>query len=217
MFLIVTATEMEMNPFRRAGGDAGHELLVTGMGLVETTFSLTRRLGRGIDGLEGIINFGVAGAYLHLDGSGAKMLDICMAEEEILGDFGICMPGNIERFVAPELGVRDRFPLDKKFIREASEVLSHNNIKSKKGVFVTVNSVSGSRQRGDIFVREFGGLCENMEGAAVAMVCAGFTLPCLELRCVSNFVENRHTGNWQLKEACRRAGEAAAVITQELS
>ena len=214
MFLIVTATEMEMRPFRRAGGDVGHELLVTGMGLVETAFSLTRRLARGIDGLEGIIHFGVAGAYLHPDGSGAEMLDICIAEEEVLGDFGICFPEKIERFIAPELGVRDCFPLDKKLLREASEVLSRSNIENRQGVFVTVNSASGIKQRGDIFIREFGGLCENMEGAAVARVCAGFALPCLEIRCVSNFVEDRNTGNWQLKEACRRAGEAAAVIAR---
>lgn len=216
MFLIVTATEMEMRPFKRAGADAGHELLVTGMGLVETAFSLTRRLGRSTDGLEGVINFGVAGAYLHPDGSGAEMLDICMAEDEILGDFGICLPRRIERFTAPELGVKDSFPLDKKLLRESSEVLSRKGIKNRKGVFVSVNSVSGSRQRGDMFVREFGGLCENMEGAAVVRVCSEFALPCLELRCVSNLVEDRNTGNWQLKEACRRSGEAAAVVARSL-
>ncbi len=214
MFLMVTATEMEMRPFRKAGGNAGHELLITGLGLVETTFSLTRRLARGTDALEGIINFGVAGAYLYPDGSGAEMLDICLAEEEIIGDLGICFPGNIERLTAPELGVHDRFSLDKKLLNQASKALSRHNIKYRKGVFVTVNSVSGSRQRGNMFVREFEGLCENMEGAAVARVCAGFNLPCLELRCVSNFVEDRNTDNWQLKEACRRAGEAAAVFLE---
>jgi futalosine hydrolase len=216
MFLIVAATEMEMRPFKRAGGDVGHELLVTGMGLMETTFSLTRRLARGIDGLEGVIHFGVAGAYLYEDGSGAEMLDICMAEEEVLGDFGICLPEKIERFVAsaPELGVRDRFFLDKKLLIRASEALLDRNIKSRKGVFVTVNSVSGSKLRGDMFVGELGGLCENMEGAAVVRVCDGFSLPCLEIRCVSNVVEDRNAGNWQLKNACRLAGEAAAVVVR---
>jgi futalosine hydrolase len=62
----------------------------------------------------------------------------------------------------------------------------------------------------------FGGLCENMEGAAVARVCAAFDLPCLELRSISNRVEDRDTGRWRLKEACAKAGAAVARVLEHL-
>jgi len=60
------------------------------------------------------------------------------------------------------------------------------------------------------------GLCENMEGAAVARVCREFGLPCLELRCVSNLVEDRDRSRWRLRDACAMAAEAAALVVAHI-
>ncbi|MCI5143631.1 MAG: hypothetical protein D3909_18280, partial [Candidatus Electrothrix sp. ATG1] len=76
----------------------------------------------------------------------------------------------------------------------------------------TVSCASGTQHRGDQLGRQFCGLCENMEGAAVVRVCEEFTLPCLEVRCISNMVEDRDREKWRLREACGKAGRAAAVI-----
>ncbi len=209
---------MEMQAFTRSCTDAaGFELLVTGVGPVETTFTLTSRLTRDPGKVQGIILFGIAGAYLLPDDGGAGMLDICLAEEEILGDLGICHQEKIEPFVASELGIKDRFPLDKRLLKKAAFFLQQEKIPYRTGRFVTVSCVSGTRRRGDVLAAQFQALCENMEGAAVARVCAGFNLPCLELRCISNFVEDRNTGCWKLKEACRRAGEVAALVGEYLN
>jgi futalosine hydrolase len=62
----------------------------------------------------------------------------------------------------------------------------------------------------------FNGLCENMEGAAVARVCAEFSLPVLELRAISNLVQDRDLSRWQMAAACGRAAAAAALIIGEL-
>jgi futalosine hydrolase len=77
--------------------------------------------------------------------------------------------------------------------------------------------VSGTEQRGNILGVEFQGLCENMEGAGVARVCDQFAVPVLEVRCISNLVEDRNTDNWQLRQACTKAGQAAAVIIKTLA
>ncbi len=217
MLLIAAATDMEMQAFTRScEGSADFEFLVTGVGPVETTFTLTSRLARGLDTVQGIIHFGIAGAYLRSDDGGAGMLDICLAEEEILGDFGICHQDRIEPFVAPELGVSDRFLLDKKLLEKTALFLEQEHIPCRTGRFVTVSCASGTRSRGNMLAEQFQGLCENMEGAAVARVCTGFNLPCLELRCISNFVEDRNTGRWKLKEACARAGTIAARVAGHL-
>ncbi len=218
MFLIAAATDMEMQAFTRSCTDAADfELLVTGVGPVETAFTLTSHLTRDPGKVQGIIHFGIAGAYLLPDDGGAGMLDICLAEEEILGDLGICHQDKIEPFVAAELGIKDRFPLDKRLLKKAAFFLQQEKIPYRTGRFVTVSCVSGTRRRGDMLADQFQALCENMEGAAVARVCAGFNLPCLELRCISNFVEDRNTGCWKLKEACRRAGEVAAQVGEYLN
>ena len=209
---------MEMRAFTRTCGCVENfELLVSGVGPVETAFTLTSRLALGLDNLQGVIHFGIAGAYFRTDDDGAGMLDICLAAEEVLGDLGICHQDRIESFSAPELGIQDRFSLNGKLLEQATLFLQQKKIPYRTGRFITVNCVSGTRKRGDMLADQFQGLCENMEGAAVARVCAGFNLPCLELRCISNFVEDRNTGRWKLKEACARAGKVAALVAEYLS
>ena len=217
MFLVVAATEMEMRAFRKAvAGSLSWEPLISGIGPVETAFSLTSRLERGRSGLRAVLHFGVAGAYLLPGGRGADMLDICLAQEEVLADLGICYPDRIDHFTAPELGIRNHFSLDRKLLRHAATLLANEKIGFHQGRFLTVSCVSGTRKRGDMLAARFDGLCENMEGAAVARVCDAFLLPCLEIRCISNFVEDRDSGRWRLKEACIKAGATAALVAEHL-
>lgn len=208
---------MEMQAFQRAGARSrACELLVSGIGPMEAAFSLTYRLGRGMSDLQGVVHFGVAGAYHRLQGPGADMLDICLAQEEVLADMGVCCSDTIEHFSAPELGVGNYFSLDNALRQKVAALFTAKKIAFHQGRFLTVSCVSGTRKRGDMLAEQFDGLCENMEGAAVARVCEAFGLPCLEIRCISNFVEDRNTGRWRLKEACRKAGTTAALVVGHL-
>ena len=217
MFLVVAATEMEMRAFRKAvAGSLSWEPLISGIGPMETAFSLTSRLERGRSGLQAVLHFGIAGAYLRSGGRGADMLDICLAEEEVFADLGVCYQDRVDHFTAPELGVRNRFSLDRKLLQDAATLLAREKIGFQQGRFLTVSCVSGTRKRGDMLADQFDGLCENMEGAAVARVCDAFLLPCLEIRCISNFVEDRDTGRWRLKQACTKAGATAALVAEHL-
>ena len=214
---------MEMRAFRRAVDDSFHyeefhcEEFISGIGPMETAFSLTSRLSRGTSDLRAVLHFGIAGAYHRPHAAGAGILDICLATEEIFADMGICHGDGIEHFAASELGARNCFSLNRGLLQEAAGLLAAENITARQGRFLTVSCVSGTRKRGDMLAEMFDGLCENMEGAAVARVCEAFALPCLELRCISNFVEDRNSDNWRLKEACRRAGATAALLAQTLN
>jgi futalosine hydrolase len=215
--LITAATELEMQAFLDAGGGKSSvHCLITGIGPVETTLSLTNILHKRSE-IDCVLNFGIAGAYLeNYTSVHAELLDLCLAEQEILGDLGIQLADKVERFGA-ELPVRDRFVLDPGLLLTAGRILGDEGIPYKQGTFVTVNCASGTQHRGDQLGRQFRGLCENMEGAAVARVCEDFSLPCLEVRCISNMVEDRNRENWRLREACVHAGRAAAVIAAGLS
>lgn len=218
MYLLTAATDFEMQPFAEAGGNTKNTLqLVTGLGPVETTLSLSCLLHEQADRIDAVLNFGVAGAYPD-NGTDlqACLLDICLAEQEILGDLGICLQDGFERFISADLRVEDSFVLDPALLAVAAQALDCAETAYKRGTFITVSCASGTRKRGQLLGREFQGLCENMEGAAVARVCSHFALPCLEVRCISNMVEDRDTRKWQLKQACARAGQAAATIVNYL-
>ncbi|WPD23293.1 MAG: futalosine hydrolase [Candidatus Electrothrix scaldis] len=210
--LVTAATEMEMQAFLDAGGDQqGIYRLITGIGPVETTLSLARALQQQAE-IRCVLNFGIAGAYLKNDSPvQAGLLDLSLAEQEILGDLGIQLADKVEKF-RDDLPVQDSFVLDSDLLALAGGMLSKAGVSYLQGVFITVNCASGTLLRGNQLGRQFRGLCENMEGAAVARVCAEFSLPCLEVRCISNMVEDRNRENWRIQEACAKAGRAAAVI-----
>ncbi len=216
--LLTAATDFEMQAFREAGGDLDHTLqLITGLGPVETTLSLSCFLSERVNEVDAVLNFGIGGAYPN---NGAKlqagMLDICLAEQEALGDLGICLQDRIERFSAAGLQVKDSFIMDQSLLSAAGQALDDAGIAHKQGVFITVNCATGTLKRGQMLGRSLKGLCENMEGAAVARVCHQFAVPCLEVRCISNMVEDRNKDSWQLQRACHGAGRAAAVIVKNL-
>ncbi|MDH3349881.1 MAG: futalosine hydrolase [Desulfobulbaceae bacterium] len=218
MYLVVSATEIEMAPFIRAfkEHDPQHRL-ITGVGPLETAYSLTRRLAESGNEVKGVLNFGIGGAYPIINGSlGANLLDICVADLEIMGDLGICFNDRIEEFNSDNISVPTRFPFDDKLTSQVVELLEHAGIPSRRGAFVTVCGVSGTAERGEMVGTRVGGLCENMEGAAAARVCQAFELPFIELRCISNFVEDRDVSKWRLTDACEKAGRAAAVVARTL-
>ena len=212
MILLVAATEMEA--LSLAGKTTGqpHALFVAGVGPLETAVRLTRRLCEGKGDISLVLNFGVAGAYV---GSGAGLLDICLAESEVMGDFGICYEESIAPF-AGQLASKAIFPMDQRYLAQASEILATQDCGCKKGVFVTVNGATATARRGAILRAAHNGLCENMEGGAVARVCEEFAVPCLEVRCVSNMVEDRNPVNWQLAAAVHKCGQAVSRLIDNI-
>ena len=146
-----------------------------------------------------------------------ELLDICLAEREVLGDLGICLGDRIEPIAGRELRPPDTFSMNPGITGSGRQgTCCRHGFPDCTGTFVTVSCASGTARRGEMLARQHQGLCENMEGAAVARVCQEFGLPCLELRCISNLVEDRDTGRWQLQQACRKAGEATALVLAHL-
>ncbi len=209
MLLIAAATELEMSPVRRIlTANKGWLSLVTGVGCLETAAVLSDFL-RGPHGAAttAVFNFGVAGAFLE---TGVGLLDICLAESETVADLGVCLVDEVH----PLAGSAEPFvlPLDLALLRQTKSALTKAGMPYHTGKFATVNSVSGTAARGNFLRDRCGVICENMEGAAVARICRDFSLPCLELRCVSNMVEDREPGHWQLPEAIAKGAEALASL-----
>lgn len=215
MILAIAATEFEMEPYLRADGEAFSKVLVCGVGVLESCLTLTRYLEQHRGGIKAVVNFGVAGAYIKDSITSPTMLDICIAQREVFGDLGICYPRRLDE-LGDELTLKKTFSFDESLIEKALRIFKENTISVITGNFVTVSCVSGTYDRGEILRRKYDGLCENMEGAAIARVCHEYSLPCMEIRCVSNYVEDRDPTRWRLEEACTKAGEVAALVVKNL-
>jgi futalosine hydrolase len=219
MILALAATQIEMQPFllQWPGENPACLTLVTGVGLMETALSLTRFLCQTDQRVHAAVNFGVGGAYLQPVGCPQlELLDICLAEKEVAGDLGICLRDGIE-YLDCSLTGDLVFQLDSGLLGIGQKILAGARVPCSSGVFVTVNAATATRLRGDMLQSRWQGVCENMEGAAVARVCREFAIPCLELRAIANYVEDRKPENWRLREACLKAAQSAALIIKGMS
>lgn len=210
MLLVAAATRNEIAPLERFFASADKvESHVTGMGPVATAANLSNYLTLHGSRVDALVNIGVAGAYT---GTNTAVLDICMAQQEFLGDFGICMQDEIQDF-DPEL-LKNSNPLlfNTDIVSRCEDILHNHAIAFKTANFVTVNCCTGTTKRGNFLRDKYSAACENMEGAAVAMVCQNFNIPCVELRCISNMVEDRDRSKWQLREAIEKICQVAETV-----
>ena len=138
------------------------------------------------------------------------------AESETFAELGAITPEGFRS--AEEIGLStltmgsrkyyQTFPMDQKMLR-----LSASHV-SSTGPFITVSTVTGSLSTADnILKKNAGALCENMEGASAALVCARYGLPVLEIRGISNMVEDRETEKWEKDVA---AGNCQAALVEIL-
>jgi futalosine hydrolase len=196
-------------------------LCISGMGKVNAAHTATLMLTR-FDP-EALVVFGIGGAY---PSSGARIGDIAIATEEIAGDEG----------VLTREGFRDTgyigIPLLKTAMSEvyvsypAFEPLVHRSVQSvyahrkpgqgkiHAGSFVTLSTCTGTTLRAKELEERYHGLCENMEGAAVAQVAVLHGVPWLEVRGISNIVEDRDLKKWDIPKAAGAAQQAIQYILE---
>ena len=241
MFLILTPTAFEQQALRDALGAAesrtfAHRnqvqglladrtvvLLETGIGAVNTAQALTAVLQASRPVL--VLQIGGGGAYLS---SGLGIGDLAIATEENYGDLGVLTPDGWQP--ADVIGIpvlqkdRDyfnRFPLRPALVARAKALV--RNIpwdapapQVRSGPFITVQQCSGRASAGNELAARFNGICENMEGAAAAHLCMLYGVPFLELRGISNRVEDRSRETWDLNLAANRAQQAARALVESL-
>jgi futalosine hydrolase len=158
---------------------------------------------------------GCGGAYRR---SGLMPGDLAMASEEIFGDEGVITPQGWRstRFLKLPLLRKgnqiyyNTFKTDKKVLNRAQKLLKKFN--PRIGPFVTISEVSGTQERADEMEKRFHGICENMEGAAVAQLCILYNTSFLEIRGISNLVKDRNRKEWDLSAAARVSQQAAMEI-----
>lgn len=179
-------------------------LLNTGIGKINAAHSATIIIEN--FPIKKIINFGIGGAYPE---AGLSNGDVAIASKEILGDEGVIGSKGLEGL--KKIGIPLVQSGRKKYFNEfpvKGIKPVKMDFKVKSGAFVTVSAASGSVQRAKELERRFSAVCENMEGAAIAQVCAIYKLPMFEIRGISNTAGVRDKRRWDIQLAslnCQKA------------
>jgi len=168
-----------------------------------------------------IINTGCAGAYAR---AGLAVGDLALATSELFADLGAAGPHgwlSLEQMGLPLLDRGDgrcfnEVPMSLPAVEAARARAALLGIPLRAGRFLTVSACSGTRSRGAELQDRFDGICENMEGAAVALVAARYGGACLEVRGVSNLVEDRDPSRWDIPLAAAAAGRFIELLIRGL-
>ena len=189
-FLVVAATELEIQPSIPKLIEHKIDYLITGVGMVATAFSMAQYLSsRSYDFL---LNVGIAGT---------------LNPQHTLGGLY-----RVQKDTIYGLGAQD----DQQFIPIETlgfgqSVFSEQLPKFSLGPHlenlpclngITVNTVHGNAQS----IKELlTGLdinhLESMEGAAFFYAANKLGIPCIQVRAISNLVEKRNTQNWAIPKA----------------
>ncbi len=195
----------------------GKTILFThcGVGKVNAAHSATLML-ENYD-IDLMILFGIGGAY------SGDVGDVIIAESENYGEEGVLTKEgwkSMEFTGFPLLKdgkeYYNTFPLDHKFTHFTIKTIRDTGFNVSSGNFVTVSQCSGTKESGENLKRRFEGICENMEGAAVAHICALYKIAMIEVRGISNIIEERDLRKWDIEAAALNCNKAIIEVIKKL-
>lgn len=207
--LVVAATEIEIQPFlsrflieNSTISYRNHELsfLLTGVGMVATAYSLGKELN--INNYDLAINAGIAGSF-------DSLLDIGTVVKVAEDHFSELGAENGDQFLTiNELG------LGESKISPLKTTISLLDLKSVIGI--TVNTVHGNKNSIAATVKRLNPQIESMEGAAFFFACNDVGLPSIQLRAISNWVEERNKANWNINLAVQNLNKRLIELIETL-
>ena len=215
--LLVAATVFEIRPFleklplisttseqfsRYQYKNVAIDVLIPGVGMVPTAYHLGKQLA--LQHFDLAINAGIAGTFnksLPL-GSVVNVIEDCVPElgaedgENFLSvfDLGLTDP-NTPPYKGGRL-INDSFESELPGINEVIRKLPGVKAITSSTVRGNADSIFRIRRIAEADV-------ESMEGAAFFFACMSETVPCLQIRSISNLVEERDKSRWDLDLALK--------------
>ncbi|RAJ22429.1 futalosine hydrolase [Pedobacter cryoconitis] len=202
--LVVAATRAELagccTAFGLAEGNfietPRFDLLITGVGMTATAFALGQHLSAAAQ-YKLVINLGIAGCFDRKIPLGS-LINIVRDEFSELG------AENKEGFLTIEdLGFGKS---------NYTAIPSADNLPGLQTGLpevngITVNKVHGNKESIRAITSRLNPVIESMEGAAVFYCCTQLNIPCIQVRSISNYVEERNRDSWKIGLAIKNLND----------
>lgn len=226
--LIVSATEKEIAPLleqltpigKKDSGSKKYsyknhsiDVLITGIGMVASTYHLTKALAENKYDLA--LNLGIAGSFAPKGSLGNKKIKIGSVVNVANDSFSEMGAEDGDEFLSLiQIGLlkENEFPFTKGEIINSSKIKNAaiDGLQKVKGI--TANKVHGNKASIQDILTRFSPQIESMEGAAFLYVCAIEKIPCAQVRSISNYVERRNKENWNIPFAIENLNQKAIEI-----
>ena len=211
--LLCASTEFEIRPvidFINNQGIKKVQVLITGVGMMATTYTLAKSIGSSRPDF--ILQAGVGGC---LD-KRLPLSKIVLVENETVGDLGVEENASFKTLFDLRLLDKNAFPWKDGKLSNNVEVLKSTGLTIVDGV--TVNEISTNSMRIDHYRNSLNASVESMEGAALHYVALQERIPFLQMRSLSNFVGERDKSKWVMDIAIANLNiELERILTKLLN
>lgn len=213
--LLAAATMFEIQPTvdylrGQAGRDRVHSVtpLITGVGGIATTWTLTRQIDRANPDL--VVQAGIAGCF-----TGKRPGEVLVISEEILADLGVWEEQRFKSLFEMKLADKDGFPFgDGRLVNPHKRLLSLSSLEPVSAM--TVNEITTDNEKIRWYQQNTDAVVESMEGGALHYVCLQAKVPFLQLRSISNAVGVRDKTKWDIPLAIARLNEELSSLLEKL-
>ncbi len=195
-YLIVAATPIEITPFLgyfKSSNIKNIDILITGIGLTATTYSLMRQLR--LKKPDVVLQAGVGGCF----DTSIPLGQVVVVKQEAIADQSVIELNQLKTLFDLKLVPQDQFPFKKGWLINNNEVLKKTSLRKVKGI--SVNEITTSKQKVKFYNETFNPVVESMEGAALHYVCLMEKIPFIQLRAISNYITERNKKKWNMKES----------------
>ncbi len=220
--LIVAATPFEILPFIQHLNQSFEKIaedqykrnaivvtvLITGVGIHSTIYNLTKKLV--VSDYDLIINAGIAGAHINMKLNKGEVVHVV---SEQFGDIGVeAADGSFIDVFDLELSNPNEAPFTSGVLRN-DIAGDFKFLPLVKGI--TVNKVHGNAESIAQFNNKYEYDIETMEGAAFFFVCLKEQCRFLQIRSISNYVEQRNKENWDIKGAISNLNKVLTELVNQ--
>ena len=206
--LLVAATSSEIEPFLSRLEESNHfarrpDILITGVGMVATAYSLGRHLA--LNRYDLAVNAGIAGSF----DFNIALGEVVVVSEDIFAEQGSEDGENFLSLDDLGFGQIKQFPVDLRKIRTPGVAgLNLKRLEQIKHIkAITVNKVHGHEFSISKTLSRYKAQVESMEGAAFFYACNQTRTPCIQIRSISNYVEPRNKEKWNIGLAVSNLNE----------
>lgn len=194
--LVVAATAAEIGPFlsnHRQAAFQGTDVLISGVGLVPTTFALTSHLQLKKPDL--VIQAGIAGCFRKTVPTGT----VVAVQKDRLADQGVVEKREFRDVFELGLVKPSAAPFRNGWLANPLPVKKVTGLAAVNAV--SVNTITTAPAMIRYYTSTFDPVVESMEGAALHYVCLRQQIPFLQLRAISNYVGERNKKKWNFTDS----------------
>ncbi len=199
--LIIAATKLEINNLLSKincntqrnikFGTHNIDILTTGVGLVFTTYHLSKFLAAKHYDL--CVNIGIAGSF----NRNLEIGELVNVVQDEFADLGAERADGLHTIFDLGFAKADEFPFT--FAKLINKPLNYPCLDGIKTVTaISSNTAHAHESSINQFYRKYKADIETMEGAAFFYVCMSENIKCLQIRAISNYMEVNNRDSWNI-------------------